>query len=301
MIDEAIIEKYHLAGKIAGESRDYGLGLIRSGVKLLDVAEKVEAKINEKGAKPSFPVNISLNEVAAHYSPRFDDKLVFKKGDVVKLDVGTHIDGYIADTAATIEVGTKKYNDMIKASDEGLKTAIEIIGPDVELSKLGKAVQETIKNHGFKPIDNLTGHSLKRYVLHSGMSVPSVPDVLNKSKPQIGDVLAIEPFATDGAGHVIAGGGSNIFLCNKSLRSRIVRDNRAKIWHNRLMKNFRTLPFAQRWASNIFEKNTDMVLNRLCFLGMLRHYPQLIEQKKGIVTQKEHTVIITEEGCEVTT
>ena len=301
MIDEEIIEKYRLAGKIAGESREYGLGLIKQGVKFVDVANNVEAKIKDMGAKPSFPVNVSINEIAAHYSPTTDDKLVFKKGDVVKLDVGTHIDGYIADTAATVEVGTKKYNDMIKASSEGLKTAIEFMGPGVDLSKLGKAVQETIKGFGFSPVDNLTGHSLKRYVLHAGMSVPSVPDVLNKSKPKVGDVLAIEPFATDGAGHVTTGKGSNIYLCNRSIRSRIVRDNRAKLWHNRILKNFTTLPFAQRWASDIFDKNADMILNRLCFLGMLRHYPQLIEQRKGIVTQKEHTVIITEDGCEVTT
>ena len=301
MIDKLTTGKYRLAGKIAAEARDYGSSLIKPGVKLLDVAEKIEKKIKEKGADIAFPVNISINEIAAHYTPRHNDELVFNRGDIVKLDVGVHVDGFIADTALTIEVETNNYKDMIKAVDEGLKTAIKIIKPGVNLSEIGKAVQETIKEFGFKPIDNLTGHSLQRYILHSGMSIPSVPNFLNNIRPKIGDVIAIEPFVTDGIGHVISGLGSNIYLCEKTLRSRFVRDKRANIWYNRIYKNFGSLPFAQRWIKNVFEKNSDMILNRLSFSGMLKHYPQLIEQKKGIVAQKEHTVIITEYGCEVTT
>lgn len=299
-MDEDVFEKYRLAGKIATEARNYGAGLINSGVSFLEVAEKIESKITDAGAKLAFPVNISLNEIAAHFSPRHDEDIVFKKGDVVKLDVGTHIDGYIADTALTVEVGTHKYDSMIKAVDAGLDVAIEMMKPDVNLSKLGQAVQVEINSYGFKPVDNLTGHSLKQYVLHAGMNIPSVPDFLNKSKPKVGDVLAIEPFATDGAGHVVIGAGSNIYLCNRNLRSKIVRDNRAKTMFSKLVKEFRTLPFAERWSNNIIENN-DNVLRRLTFLGLLKHYPQLIDAKKGIVTQKEHTVIITEDGCEVTT
>lgn len=301
MIDKKTLEKYRLAGRIATFARDYGANLIKPGVKLLDVAEKVEKKIKEKGADIAFPVNISLNDVAAHYTPSYNDELVFNRGDAVKLDVGVHVDGFIADTALTIEVETNNYSDMIKAVDEGLKTAIEMVKPGINLSELGKAVQETIKGLGFKPIDNLTGHSLQRYILHSGMSIPSVSDFLNNIKPKSGDVIAIEPFVTDGIGHVISGKGSNIFLCQKTIRSKFIRDKRANIWYNIIYKNFGTLPFAQRWINNIFEKNSGMILNRLSFLGMIKHYPQLIEQKKGIVTQKEHTVIIKENGCEVTT
>jgi methionyl aminopeptidase len=299
-MDEDVFEKYRLAGKIAAEARNYGAGLIDSGVSFLEVAEKIESKITDAGAKLAFPVNISLNEIAAHFSPRHDEDIVFKKGNVVKLDVGTHIDGYIADTALTVEVGTHKYDSMIKAVDAGLDVAIEMMKPDVNLSKLGQAVQVEINSYGFKPVDNLTGHSLKQYVLHAGMNIPSVPDFLNKSKPKVGDVLAIEPFATDGAGHVVIGAGSNIYLCNRNLRSKIVRDSRAKTMFSKLVKEFRTLPFAERWSNNIIENN-DNALRRLTFLGLLKHYPQLIDAKKGIVTQKEHTVIITEDGCEVTT
>lgn len=299
-MDEEIYKKYIRAGKIASEARDLGTRLIAPGISFLEVANKVEAKILESGAGIAFPVNISINEIAAHYSPSHDDKLVFKKGDVVKLDVGAHVDGYIADTAVTVEVETNNYSDMIKASEDGLNIAIGMMKPGIDLSNVGGAVSKVISSYGFKPVDNLTGHSLQKFVLHSGISVPSVSDIMNKSTVKEGDVLAIEPFATDGAGHVVAGPGSNIFRCSSSIKSKFVRDNRTKLMHNRLVKNFKTLPFAERWTTNLFENN-ETILRRLTFLGMVKHYPQLIDAGRGIVTQKEHTVIITDEGCEVTT
>jgi methionyl aminopeptidase len=299
-MDDDVYEKYKLAGKVAVDARDYGVGLIKSGVGFLEVANKIESKILVEGASLAFPVNISINEIAAHFSPRHDDSLAFKKGDIVKLDVGTHIDGYIADTAVTVEVETHHYDDMIKASGDALDTAIGLIKAGVDLSIVGKEVEKTITSYGFKPIDNLTGHSLQQYRLHTGLTVPSVSKKFNKTVPKIDDVLAIEPFATNGVGHVISKGVSNIYLCNQSFRLKLVRDNKSKNNFNMMIKHFKTLPFAQRWAETIFENN-DNVLRKLSFLGLIKHYPQLVEAKKGIVTQKEHTVIVKEDGCEITT
>jgi len=299
-MDDATYDKYILAGKIASSARNYGAGLVKSGVSFLEVANKIESKITKEGAGIAFPVNLSINETAAHYSPKYDDKLTFKKGDVVKIDVGAHIDGYIADTAVTVEVDTNKYRDMIKASSTALDAAIDMMQSDVEISLVGKKIQETIESYGCKPINNLTGHSLEQYSLHSGISIPNVSDMFNKSKAEEGCVFAIEPFATDGAGHVVSGQDSNIYLCKKSLRSRLARDNRSKIYFNKIQSQFKTLPFAQRWCEKSFT-NFELVLRRLTFLGLLHHFPQLLEAGDGIVTQKEHTVIVKEDGCEVTT
>jgi len=299
-LDEDVYEKYKLAGRIAADARDYGADLIKPGISFLEIANIVESKILDEGAGLSFPVNISRNEIAAHYSPRHDDKSVFKKGDVIKLDVGSHLDGYIADTAVTVEVETHEYSDMIKASSDALDKAISLMKADVYLSEIGKAIEEIIKSYGYKPIDNLTGHSLEQYQLHSGMSVPNVSNMLNKVKPRVGDVLAIEPFATDGGGHVISGNGSSIYMCERSFRSRVIRDNRSKILFNKMKNEFKTLPFAERWSEKLFP-NSNFVLKRLSYLGLVRQYPQLVEMNGGIITQKEHTVIVTEDGCEVTT
>jgi len=297
-MNDEVYKKYKLAGKIAADARNYGVNLIKPEVSLLEIANKVESKILDSNAGIAFPVNISINEIAAHYSPIKNDNKVIKKGDVVKLDLGTHIDGYIADTAVTIEVETNEYNDMINASSDALDAAISQIKPGTTLFEIGKIIQEKIISYGFRPIDNLTGHSMERYNLHAGMSVPNVYDRSHNAIPKVGDVFAIEPFATDGAGHVKAGRGSNIYICKERFNPRFIRNKQVKIAFSRIKKHFNTLPFAQRWVEKIYP-DSDRLLRKFLFLGLINHYPQLIDSKKGIVTQKEHTVILTEEGCEV--
>jgi methionyl aminopeptidase len=300
-MNDVVYEKYMRAGEIAAKAREYGSKMVREGVGYLELVNKVESMILDDGGGLAFPVNVSVNEVAAHFSPRHDDKsLVFRRGDVVKLDVGVHVDGYIADTAVTVEVGTNKYVDMIKASREALETAIGLMKAGVNLSDVGKAIEEKIISHGYKSVDNLTGHSLERYVLHSGISVPNVSDKLNIVKTKIGDVLAIEPFATDGAGHVISGTSSNIYRYVSSARSKLIRDSKVRSLASLISKNFKFLPFAERWCVDMFP-NFEVSLKRLLFAGCIKQYPQLIDKNKGVVTQAEHTIILFEDGCEVTT
>jgi methionyl aminopeptidase len=300
-MDEAIYQQYKRAGTIAAEARDYGVTLLKPGVRFLDVATAIETRIKNNGAGLAFPVNIALNTLAAHYSPRHDDTLTFKKGDVVKLDVGAHVNGYIADTAVTVELETHMYDTMIQASSDALEKAIQVLNVGGHLREVGETVEHTITSHGFKPISNLMGHGLDRYELHSGISVPNVGSIGSKTKLKEGDVVAIEPFATNGAGHVISGNGSNIYLCNESLKAKFIRDNRTKQMFEKMLKQFTTLPFAERWCHELFPNAGDLGLKKLSFLGLVKHYPQLLEAKGGMVTQKEHTVILRKDGCEVIT
>lgn len=299
-MNDAVYEKYRRAGKIAATARDHGVKLIKEGVSYLEVVTAVESEITRQGAGLAFPVNLSINEIAAHYTPRHDDSLlVFKKEDVVKLDIGSHVDGYIADTALTVEVGTNNYADMIKASCHALEKGIEMMKANVNLSEVGKVIGETIISYGYRSIDNLTGHRLDRYNLHSGLSVPNVSG-MQIGRPRLGDVLAIEPFATDGAGHVVSGSESNIYRYDSSVRSRLIRDSKSRSLATTLHNKFNTLPFAERWCVDVLP-NVDLSLKKLLFAKCIKHYPQLIDADKGIVTQAEHTVIVNEDGCEVTT
>jgi len=300
-MDNTVYECYKRAGAIAADARDHGVSLIKPGVRLLDVAMQLETRIKGKGAGLAFPVNIALNTLAAHYSPRHDDTLVFKHGDVVKLDVGAHVDGYIADTAITVEIGTHMYETMIAASSKALENAIHVLKPGAPLSEVGAVVQQTIIGYGYKPIDNLMGHGLGRFELHSGLSVPNVKGIGLNMKPKEDDVLAIEPFATNGMGHVISGEGSNIYLCSQGLKTKLVRDSKTKLLFEKMNAQFRTLPFAERWYHERFPTSGDLGLKKLSFLGLVKQYPQLFEGKNGIVTQKEHTVIVRDHGCEVIT
>ena len=299
-MNDDVHEKYVKAGEIAALARDEGKASVKEGISYTEIVEKIESIIIGKGAGIAFPTNISVNHIAAHFTPTTDDLQVFCKGDIVKIDVGAHIDGYIADTAVTTEVETDEYDSLIIASAEALDTAITLIKPGVKLSEVGKQVENKIHEYGFKPIDNLTGHSLNRYNLHSGMSIPSIASMSIQRKPRVDDVVAVEPFATTGSGHVISGKGSNIYLLKSGMNFRRLRDNKSRVMIKKLQHHFRSLPFASRWCGGIIP-NVDVSLQWLEQKGMIHHYPQLIEQNKGMVSQKEHTMIITEHGCQVTT
>lgn len=299
-MDPIITEKYHTAGQIAAYARDEGAKRIKPGVSFLEVVSFVESCIREKGAFLAFPVNIAINDIAAHFTPKDDDHNVFQSGDVVKLDVGAHIDGYIADTAVTLEIESSIHESLLKASEDALKKAITLMKPGVSLSTIGGTVQDIIHGYGFKPIENLTGHSLNRYTLHAGLSIPSVASMGLSGRPKPGDVIAVEPFATTGSGRVISGNGSNIYIVNQGLHLRHIRDQRIKQYLSKLKKTFQTLPFSTRWCIPHLT-NAEHVLQRMSHLGLLHHYPTLLEQNHGLVSQKEHTLIITNDGCEVTT
>jgi methionyl aminopeptidase len=289
-------KKYKKAGKIAAGVMEEGLKMIKPGAKLLDVANAIEDLIGEKGVKPAFPVNISVNAVAAHYSPDAWDESTFKDGDLVKLDIGVHLDGYIADIAKSRGLGGS--SKLIKASKEALQSAIEVIKPGVMTNEVGAVVETTITDHGFKPVSNLTGHMLIRWNLHGGIVIPNV-NIRHGDLIEEGQVFAIEPFATDGFGRVVDEGNAIIFryLADRPLRMKEARDILKYV-----KANFGTLPFAERWIAHLMPRlKLNQALRQLISARALYAYHILREKDHGAVSQAEHTVIVTKNGCEITT
>jgi len=293
-LDSKAIKNYIQAGKIARKALEKAADLCEEGASYLEVAEKAENFILERGAKPAFPTNISVNSVGAHYTPIENDEKVFEEGDLVKIDVGCHVNGYIADNAKTVEIGTNRHRSLIKASEEALDIAIKSIRPGVRTRDIGKNIERVIQDRGFNPISNLTGHELKQYVLHTGTSIPNVPKGWKKIKK--GMVLAIEPFATDGHGRVIESEDGGIYRLKKR-RNIGGEDLNFYEW---IKENFDELPFASRWCSKYGEEYKNL-LKRLRRFGTVMNYPVLSEKKKGLISQREHTVIVTSNGCKITT
>ena len=291
------LEKWKEAGKLAHDALHFGKKLIEEGKSMLDITEKIENYVYDNGGKLAFPTNLAINNVGAHWTPSTKTTEKFQKGDLVKLDVGVHIDGYIGDNALTVEVGTEKYGKLIDTSREALNAAIEVAGPGINVGMIGYAVQTTIESRGYKPIANLTGHGIKRYNLHSGISVPNVKEnggvVL---KP--GDIIAIEPFVTDGAGRVGGKRNSNIYHVRQI---RNIRDEKAAEMIDEIQHRYKGLPFAERWLHDIQTNDATNSLTKLMRAGIISYYPVLDELGKGMVAQSEHTVLITNSGSEVLT
>ena len=285
----------HEAGRVSREAKERAMEMVAEGVLLLDVAEEIEGIMRKRGLRPAFPTCISIDHVAAHYSPTHDDALRFRRGNVVKLDLGAQRDGWIADTAATVEVGTRNWSRLISASELALQTAIEAVQPGVETRLLGEGIRRAIEANGYKPIRNLAGHPVERYVLHAGKSVPNIPrghDVLEE-----GEVVAIEPFSSSGAGEVDGRRTGNIY---RVLRTKPVKDPALNEFLQACAAEFTTLPFAERWAYALNPK-APALLNHLLRTGAVMTYPALLDVGGGIVAQTEHTMIVTADGADVTT
>tara|TARA_Y100000310_G_scaffold339280_1_gene431504 strand:+ start:13720 stop:14604 length:885 start_codon:yes stop_codon:yes gene_type:complete len=280
------MDDWEKAGEIAGKCLLTGKKLIKPGTRYLEVTEAMEAKLLELGGRPGFPVQISVNEVAAHYTCVKDDKSVFKENDVVKLDLGTNFNGSIGDTAITIDL-SGEFGDLCKASYNALLEAIKTAEPGVSVCAIGSVVEETIKGAGFNPITNLSGHGVSKWLVHDKPSIPNY-DNGDKIKLVEGQTIAIEPFATTGEGLVVEGGKSFNF---RLINSKPVRNLHARKLMDYISREFRSLPFSQRWLYSKFNKLEVAVgMNSLLREGVVQNYSILPEKKRGKVAQFEHTL-----------
>ena len=289
-MDEETLQKYLQAGKIAAEALQYGKSLIKPDQKIIEILDKVEAKIVELGGEPAFPSQISLNEFAAHSCSDLNDQTILTD-QVVKLDVGVHIDGFIGDNALTVDL-SGQYTDLVKASKEALAAALKVVGPGVPLGDIGKAIHEVITSYGYAPVKNLSGHGLGEYNIHTAPSIPNF-DNGNQTELEEGQVIAIEPFASTGAGIVQESSPATVFTLTdeRPVRDPITRNILQEI------RKYKGLPFAKRWLERKFTPpKTNFALRTLIRNDSLRQHPPLVDQTRGIISQAEHSVIIGEDN-----
>jgi len=287
-MEKEILEKYKKAKQVSDEVKELARDLVKDGVKILEVAEKVEKRIKELGAKPAFPLNISINEIAAHYTPDIDDTTTLKEGDLVKIDIGTQVDGYIWDRAFTVCIGEKTH-PLIEVSEKALEEALKLIKPGTKVCEISEVVEDTVLNYGFNPVRNLCGHGLSRFNQHD---LPTIPNGKNTIQTEIkeGQVIAMEVFVTDGVGLVKE---SFPVLIYKFKQQKPVRLPEARKILNMAMNEFNYLPFAKRWlAGKIPKIKIDFALKELVEVGALIDYPILKEESNRPIAQTEETVIV---------
>lgn len=305
-----MIESYEKAGKIVSKVRNNAEKLIKDGLPIIELVEYVESEILKKGAGIAFPCNVSINEIAAHYTSPLNDENKIYAGDLVKLDLGAEINGYIADSAITVmapgddleenldEETLELNHRLIDASAAGLDAAISTVREGVTLGKIGLAVEEAINQYNLNPIANLTGHSLEQWNLHAGMSIPNINNN-DTTKLEEGQAIAIEPFATSGIGFVNDAPGVYIYSFLKNKPFRMIHTQ--KVLKN-IKNNYPNLPFSRRWLSDDFNENRlNSSLKQLSDAMAIYPYHPLKEKTGAWVSQKEHTVIVESDGCKITT
>lgn len=285
------MELYLKAGSIAKKILNEGATMVKVGTPILDVVETIEGKIRDTGAEIAFPLNLSRNEDAAHDTASPGDERVFAEGDLVKLDLGVAVEGRIADTALSVDLGG--HEDLVKASRAALDRAIALVRPGVTTGEIGAAIQAEIEGRGFLPVANLTGHGLAPYSVHTDPSIPNI-GIAGGAILEEGMAIAIEPFATTGSGRV--GDRSRIEIYEQ-LAVKPVRLHSAK----RILEQVRErrgMPFSRRWLP---QDKVEIALSTLVRSGAVYGFPVLHDVAGSFVSQAEHTLIVTADGCTVTT
>lgn len=274
--------------------------MVKPGVRLIDVAEAVEKFVKDEGYDLAFPVNLSVNSEAAHYTPRLGDEKIFQDNDVVKIDFGAAKDGVLGDCACTVDL-SGKYQKLLESTEKALEGVIPIIKPGVKVRDIGKKIAETIEGMGFKPIKNLGGHGVEIHNLHTDPFIPNF-DNGDDTELEEGDVIAVEPFATteSGRGYVANSDVAEIFSLIYDAPTRSA-DSRALL--KAIIDMERAEPFAVRWFGDVIKSKFGMyaAVNELVINGAIEPHPMLVELGNGIVSQHESMFAVVKDGCEVLT
>jgi len=288
-MSELNLNKLLELGRFTAVLRDDARKFLKVGTSALEVIEFIEKRIFDNGYFPAFPATICINEQAAHFTV-FDEEVIFKKGDVIKVDFGVSDNGIITDNAFTVELETEKYKKLLDANKEVLNNILEKVSSGVTLDEIGEVSYNAAKKYGFNTIHNLCGHEIKSYDLHAGLSVPNYENG-DMSKILDGMELAIEPFLTDGEPMIKEVQGGNILSLKNT---RPVRDAIAKKVLNHIIENYPKLPFSKRWLLKEFDKKKVLyALNFLKRNGNVYEYGILVSNNGGMISQFEHTVVLS--------
>lgn len=296
-VDAYAIECSRKAGRIASECREWARQNIKPGVTIRHVLETIEDRIRERGAQPGFPAQSSRNYIAAHYCSSPEDEQAYAEGDCVKVDIGVHVDGYIADTAASVDLSSDgRWTPLVDASRRALDAAIATVKDGVQVSDIGAAIERTILAAGFQPVRNLTGHGLGRWKVHTAPQIPNYAE-RGSGTLRAGMIFAIEPFASTGRGYIREAGKAEVFMMVRPPAKAKALDRDVL----KAIEAWRGLPIARRYFRHLDRDAVEDAFTKLARQGSLVRYPPLIEDEGVMVAQHEHSIYLTEDSVEILT
>ncbi len=286
-MDQKVLESYKKAGEINSKVRKEVLRKTKPGMKILELADFIEKRIVELGAKPAFPVNIGINDVTAHYSPAANDQTAINPGDLVKIDVGAHVNGYVSDHAYTY---CSEKSEMIKVVERALEAGIRTVKPGVMVTEISREINRVVEKAGLGVIVNLTGHGLDQYVIHGEPKIPNVENDIGTVLEE-GQVIALEPFVVESNGVVKDSEPVEIFSFMQPKPSRLPE---ARKILEMAANEYSGLPFCKRWMvrKGISSFKTSFALKQLEAADAMKGYPVLKESRGKPVAQAEHTIIV---------
>jgi len=259
---------YRKAAECHKQVRHFAQRIIRPGKSYISIVTEIEnavrrlIKADKTEAGLAFPCGCSINNCAAHFSPNPGDTKIVQKGDVVKIDFGTHFKGYLIDSAFTVAF-EPEFDNLLLAGKEATMTGVKEAGIDARIDEIGEKIQEVMESHEVtikgktykvKSVRNLQGHQVGHYHIHAGKCIPAIKGT-KPEKMEEGEVYAIETFATTGKGYVNDDVDCSHYMKSFEPKHAPIKNTRSKFLLKLIEENFSTLAFARRWLEDMgFEK-----------------------------------------------
>ena len=273
--------------------------MVENATRKFTDAEDLKKMDDPKSQGIGFPTGLSLNHIAAHFTPNAGDKTVLKYEDVMKVDFGVQVNGNIIDSAWTVAFDPQ-YDNLLAAVKDATNPGIKEVGIDVRLTDIGEAIQEVMesyeveingKTYQVKPCRNLCGHNIAPWVIHGGKSVPIVKNG-DTTKLEEGEHIAIETFGTTGRGYVVPEGECSHYAKTQHQHLPQPTLGSAKRLLKDINQYFGTLPFCRRYLDRLGEEKYLFALNTLVKQGHVQDYPPLCDVKGSYTAQFEHTILL---------
>ncbi|KAK4191492.1 putative methionine aminopeptidase [Podospora australis] len=310
-LNSDFLNDYRHAAEAHRQTRQWAQKNIKPGQTLTEIANGIEDSVRalvghqglEEGdaqiAGMGFPTGLSINHCAAHYTPNAGNKMVLQQDDVMKVDIGVHVNGKIVDSAFTLAFNPR-YDPLLEAVKAATNEGIKHAGIDARLGEIGGYIQEVMESYEIeldgttypiKSIRNLNGHTILPYSIHGTKSVPIVKSN-DQTKMEEGDVFAIETFGSTGNGYVHEEGEVSHYARRSDAPKVDLRLSSAKSLLNVINKNFGTLPWCRRYLDRLGQEKYLLGLNNLVQNGIVEAYPPLVDKKGSYTAQFEHTILI---------
>ncbi|KAJ5907325.1 Winged helix-turn-helix transcription repressor DNA-binding [Penicillium taxi] len=318
--DGKFLENYRKAAEVHREVRKWVQNSVQPGQTLTDIAVSIEdgvrALLDNAGLEPGdgllsgigFPTGLSLNNCVAHYTPNPKQKEIFlQASDVMKVDFGVHINGWIVDSAFTMSFDPT-YDNLLAAVKDATNTGIKNAGVDVRICDISAAIQEAMESYEVeingktipvKAVRGITGHNINQYQIHGGKSIPFVKNN-DQTKMELGEIFAIETFGTTGSGSLVEGPGvygyGREFLAPKTVHSHLAS---AKSLYKTINANFGSLVFCRRYLERLGIQSYLAGMNDLVSQEVVEVYRPLMDTHGSVSAQFEHTILLGETSKEV--
>ncbi|KNC21209.1 hypothetical protein FF38_10989 [Lucilia cuprina] len=320
--EDLVVTKYKLAGEIVNRTLKAVIDLCVAGGSVRDICTKSDALITEETSKVykkekelkkgiAFPTCLSVNNCVCHFSPsKNDPDHVLKDGDVVKIDMGAHIDGFIAVAAHTVVVGatadkkvTGRQADVILAAYWAVQAALRLLKAGNNNYAITDAVQQISESYKCKPIEGMLSHELKQFKIDGEKTIIQNPSEAQRKEHEkcnfeTHEVYAIDVIVSTGEG-IGREKDTKVSIYKKTDENYMLKLKTSRALLAEVKTKYGNMPFNIRGFDE--ETKARMGVVECVSHKMIEPFQVLYEKPSEYVAQFKHTVLLMPNGVNLVT